>query len=231
MLTAEHLLAAYAMLDDSGVVRPPELRHPNAQEAHRLLMRRAAMDAAILADVEPADLQAAVLAHLRQPEPWWPRAGQLLALVPARREAAVDEADEAWGKVLTIARVGGRDAGLPSNRHRWSLNSAPWGDPERVTAMWAGIDAAGGWDVICRTEDETTMAAHRAAFRSAYRSSRQRGAILLEVGTVRQIAAVASPQLGAKAPPLLRALVAGVDPEPPEQAALRRRTLAAAGDR
>ena len=206
------------------------VRAPGSPEVEEL-PELAADWSVLLADLDDTTLDEAVTAWLRKPEPFWPTPGQLLACAPSSRLATVDEADEAWGKVLTIARVGGRDAGLPSNRHRWSLNSAPWGDPERVTAMWAGIDAAGGWDVICRTEDETTMSAHRAAFRSAYRSSRQRGAILLEVGTVRQIAAVASPQLGAKAPSLLRALVAGVDPEPPAQAELRRRTLAAAGDR
>lgn len=159
---------------------------PDVSELHEL----AADWATLLPDVDDGPLDDAVTGYLRGGCPFWPTVGQLLDLVPARKVRALDDADEAWGIVLGVAQRIGKAAGLPENRPKWSISSdpaRPAPSPLKVEAMWAGIAAAGGWDMLCDSgmEHHPTM---RAAFRGAYRTVMERGVLLTEVAVVRQIA-------------------------------------------
>lgn len=130
-----------------------------------------ALWSADLADLDDATLEAAGRAYRRstaEADRWFPTPGRLLAFTPERRVERIDDADEAWGKVIGIAQSKGRAAGLAENRHRWDSAGEDYG-----AALWAGIEACGGWIAIC----DSTQAEHgtmRAAFRGAYRSHRER---------------------------------------------------------
>jgi len=114
--------------------------------------------AATLGDVSDADLRTGTIAYLRSPEStWWPAPGALLAHVPGQALAAIDDADEVWGRV--------REA---SGRGAEAAASLPWSP-----ATLAAVRAVGGWDRIGYTPYDQHVAL-RAAFRNAYRSARGR---------------------------------------------------------
>jgi hypothetical protein len=118
--------------------------------------------AAVLADLDDATLQAAVLTHLRDPDAcqFWPQPGKLLAATPQRRQLAAVDPETLWGQCLELAsRYGSYNIGA-------AMANLP--EPQDVTA--AALHAIGGLRVLCVTHYEE-HAALRASFRAAVKAS------------------------------------------------------------
>lgn len=118
MITTEHILAAFRLLERSGIRRGDGLR-VSAQgpdeptEAYRDRQRARIVEvaeayAATLADVSVEGLEAAVLAMMQRPKPWWPSAGELRDMVPGRPTGLVllDPDEQAWERILAVLRKG-----------------------------------------------------------------------------------------------------------------------------
>lgn len=127
------------------------------------------------ADVTDEDLQCAIASYLRDPKvcQWYPQPGTLLAHLPGRRDAQIDNADELWGVVLSAVR------------HAGSYWKPEWKGPD-AEAIQAGVDALGGWQHLCQNLKVDDVA-NRAAFRSVVRSVKQRAALQLEEGPARAL--------------------------------------------
>ena len=132
--------------------------------------------AAYLGDVQDDELAAAM--HELIKTRWassWPTIGAILAHVPRnkslRRLEALDDADETFGEVLEIVR----SRGFYHTPGEMDYHD----DPARSRAIAAGVRAAGGWRLLCQG-DERDMPSRRAAFRAAYRSSKEKADILGE---------------------------------------------------
>jgi hypothetical protein len=174
MLKQTDVMAIFVMLE-SGGLRPPEVWQKPEN-------RRIAVEVwqGALGDIGPQQLRVAAVAYLRTPSPFWPTPGQLLALIPGRPEANLDDSDEAWGIVME---------GI--SKHGWSSPPTPMGNPigdgkwryceeeARCKAIEAGVQAAGGWRALCLGQEDQ-MAPARASFRAAYRTVMQRRAIEAE---------------------------------------------------
>jgi hypothetical protein len=210
MLSEHAILNAFEILEASGC-KPPEAWAVKADGLARGLLSWRQ----VLADVTEAELERAIVAHLRSsPTPFWPMPGRLLHLA---RPPETDDADEAWGELgMKIRRFGAYNPpATAASDGTWTLDP----DPVRRAAFEAGVAALGGWGQVCatlRTDDDN--AAMRASFRAAYRSSRQRSAQAKEAATVSAILAGAD----------LGKLLAGPDPEPVKRQPLQ---LAAEGGR
>ena len=126
---------------------------------------------AILSDVSDDGLSAAVVAWLRGACPFWPTPGQLLALVPVRQLAALDDAAEAWAHVKGWIRCNGYREPIAGQ-----LDPV---DARRDAAMLAGLRALGGaavWGQMA-TEAEPFTAKR---FEGEYREGRTRAAVVAE---------------------------------------------------
>lgn len=161
------------------LVRQCAGRIPTAEE----LPEYATDWAVILHDIEDAQLDDAVTAWLRSPNPFWPTPGQLLALVPERRLAAIDDSDAAWGEALRI--VQGWGAHRLYDPETWE--QARPKDAAKAEALLAGVQALGGWKELGRSTAEEHVSM-RAAFRSAYRAVGQRRIVQHEASVARRIA-------------------------------------------
>jgi hypothetical protein len=166
MLTMDNVKTAFRALEVGGY-RPPDIyQEPGAfKEACNLWTL-------LLPDMTSEDLMLAVASYIRSGAEWWPKPGQILALVPARRIAALDDADAAWGELVYLA--GRHGSYSPPSPDGWHLSSA---------AMEAGLRACGGWAAVCisTAQDHVSM---RASFRAAYRAHGQRQAIADESGNL-----------------------------------------------
>ena len=122
--------------------------------------------AGVLADVDPQDMARAVTRYARSSSSvWWPTPGALLSLIEDAQRPAFDNADEMWGTV--VAAVGFR------GRFRPPTEQDPIHGHASVNAkILAGIEACGGWRVLC-ISTHSEMVANRAAFRSAYEAKQQ----------------------------------------------------------
>lgn len=117
--------------------------------------------ATLLPDLTDADLDAAVVAFLRGPNPFWPTPGQVLEQVPARkREALVDDAEAQWGRILAAAS----DSGRPPASYD--------PDPRVDAAVREGLDAVGGLVEVGRTPAER-LGFKARDFARAYRNARK----------------------------------------------------------
>ena len=121
--------------------------------------------ALVLSDITPEELMRAAIYYLRLPpsesKGFWPTPGKLLVLVPGRE--IDNDGDGAWGDLLYLVRKHGHYDGP----------RRPGGDGDGWTVdeqTWRGIQACGGWRELCMTTS-STMAAQRAAFRTAYISA------------------------------------------------------------
>ncbi len=121
----------------------------------------------ILGDLEIEELEHATREYLRSKDAvWFPSAGQLLALIPSRALAAIDDSDQVWGATISnVARLGRYQK--PEQFHE---------DPEENYKIAAGVSACGGWQALCNMEQSEAMA-HRASFRAAYRAAKLRAKI------------------------------------------------------
>ncbi len=159
---------------------------------------------AILADVPDDRLKALTIAWLRSSAVKfgrWPHAGELLHALGD--EQLVDDADEAWSEVLSLVRwrgvewcrskVGDAEAAIAARAKLVGIlrEARTKGDQmrardaedmgkrlirgpeERIRAAYVGLAAVGGWRGLGLSEVDQE-AAHRASFRAAYRSHRQR---------------------------------------------------------
>lgn len=152
----------------------------------------------VLGDLEPQELLTAAAAFLRTPDArFWPTPGQLLELVPGRKQ--FDDADGTWGEVLEAIRRRGRDwppilssviRETPPDFELVQVRSRPGGpmehvqgaqverwafdeDDDRDAAIHVGVKALGGWRQLCKMQDHQVVA-NRAAFRGAYRAELER---------------------------------------------------------
>lgn len=180
-LDREHVLAAFRVLEQAGLARPAILTGKDPEKARAAIDSAADTWAAILADLEPEDLVAATLAHLREPNPpgqWtkaWPDTGRILSLVPARRLAAIDDSADAWHETLTWLRCNAY-----RNPAEGDLDAA---DAVRDSAMREGLRAVGGGrgvgqaqtaDLVWRAKD----------FAATYKAGRLRGHVIAEVAQI-----------------------------------------------
>lgn len=162
MATKDGIGAAFRLLKAAGIRTPEAWSTPEA--------KREAIDVWVstLADVSDEELTGAARAYLRQPSPWWPTPGALLALLPSRQVEALDTADIAWALVRHEMARHGRD--YPPGGPDW--RGRPWDFPaDQRGPIHAGIAAVGGWRALSMVEDDDP--APRASFRSAYRSVRE----------------------------------------------------------
>lgn len=157
-------------------------RYPNAPETPEDQASCLRLWGIVLADLDDESFMGAISSLLNGEGVYWPKVGQIRAAVPAARLDAVDDADEAWGNVLNLARRVGRAAGLPENRAKWDSKGAEYG-----ARMWIGIAACGGWEAICNT-DARGHGFMRPAFLAAYRSAKARRAIVADAAKVVRLA-------------------------------------------
>lgn len=158
-MTVDDIAVVFSTLRAGGL-RPLFKHDDDILEAMRVW-------AQILADCSREELMTAAVNYLRQPASfYWPVPGQLLALVP-RYQVDVDS-DGRWGEVLGLVRRHGHYS--PPRRPGTEVEGDEWTVDE---ATWRGIQACGGWRELCMVTRDT-MAAQRAAFRSAYESAGER---------------------------------------------------------
>ena len=91
-------------------------------------------------DVDDDSLMAACLLWLRSPNAgWWPKPGQLLALL---KPASNDYSGEDWGRLRMLRQTHGANEPQPPGEPDWFSLSA---NRAEAQARWAGIVAVGGW--------------------------------------------------------------------------------------
>lgn len=157
------------------------VRGPRGREATDLAV---ATWEACLADVSDGELEAALLAYLRDGEvcQFWPQPGKLRDRVPGRQAAQIDDSDLAWGEATRWVRDHARhflvDRVIRGGKVV-ELGPPPWeGRGETGTAMTAALEVIGGPRAVINcgdrglsTETEATL---RKSFRDAYRAYLQR---------------------------------------------------------
>ena len=174
MLTPEHLLQAFSVLEDCGVRRPDDLADPDPERSLRRLQERARAYHAVLAEETPEDVASATIAWVRQASPFWPSAGQLLALIPGRRQAALDDAAPAWATVKAWCHRKGRNPEGCGYREPKAGELDPE-NPARDNAMREALRCAGGVrGFMLAPEGDEPWIAKR--FCDAYRVHRERRA-------------------------------------------------------
>mgnify|MGYP003628197062 CR=1 FL=1 len=141
--------------------RPPETWATMDREAAVTLWHT------LLSDLTDDILTQAVIGYMRSPDAkWWPTAGALLALTPEKQLEQIDDSDEAWSATIGMIRRYGRGRRPPKYHN----------DGSKHARIKAGIGACGGWVALCNAQ-ESTIIAHRASFRAAYRSCKVRAVI------------------------------------------------------
>ena len=196
MATTTGIKALLATLSRAGLLHerkgaPPDLHIDEAR------IELATFWHSMLRDVPDEDVAAALASYLRDPTAcqWYPQPGQILARVPGRRAAAIDTADEAWGRVLRGIRQHG--SWTPPGRRQ--VEDPDGGEPRWVGWDWdpargdaeairAGIDACGGWRDLCAKLTPDTEITIRASFRAAYRATRSREQLSGEEQVLRRLA-------------------------------------------
>lgn len=174
MITRDHVIAAFRMFERGGLRKPDAMTarvtegRDGTEEIGRArgeVFASADLWAAAMADVSPADLEAAVLSRLRQPSPWWPTIGEILALIPARALAAIDDSDTIFEACVTWLR-----------HHAFrtpAVGELDAADEGRDTAMRGALDAVGG--VMAIRMMTTTDRPHVGKrYQDAYRAIRRR---------------------------------------------------------
>lgn len=132
----------------------------------------------ILGDMSDQDLDAAVVAYLRAPSPFWPTPGQLLALTPQKQLAAIDDAEEAWEHVCAITA-------------RNAYAEPPTGaldrsDRQRDAALQTALRSIGGAKGLGQSL-EATMHYTRRTFLEVYRNARKNTATIAEVNILQEL--------------------------------------------
>ncbi len=199
---------AFATLEAGGS------RPPASHASDRGLQLAVRVWSGLLADIDRTELLQAVTTYLRQPNSrFFPTPGVLLDLIPSRRR--LDDADQAFGELLALAKHGAR--GFPPLSLLELRQQAPFSWPARVSsdrtapgralnppfaldeadpvrdgAMRVGLSALGGWSLFCEAADEAS-AADRAAFRAAYRGCLATRAMRQEAIIVERLTAATAP--------------------------------------
>ena len=155
------VLRAFGVLRSCGFVSPDGMA--------RDVEAAAAVWAAVLRDVSDHDLTRAVALWARGGSPWWPKPGELRALVAEREQPA----DAAWGHVLSLARLHPHGLPLdPAGRLPWRLSD----DPDEEYARWSGVQAvASTWAGLVSLVSDSRAA---DGFRAAYDARATRAAFL-----------------------------------------------------
>ena len=165
-MTVDEVAAAFMILRAGGI-RSMFKHDDEILEAMRVWV-------VVLDDVGGEELVTAARSYLRQPASfYWPTPGQLLALVP-RHQAELIDSNGRWGEVLALVRKHG--SYTPPRKPGSDVGSGEWTVDE---GTWRGIQACGGWRELCMVTRDT-MAAQRAAFRSAYEVAGERNRMQIE---------------------------------------------------
>ena len=172
MPSPKTIAAVFERFQARGILSPEPWRTGSQEARDRAMALSVATYADDLAGLSDEQFIAAAKAYALSGERFWPTPGQLLALVPVDPSAELMRSgDLAWGHIL---------AGLGT---KWGIYRWPWrqpgppedgrvrlhADPDADAALWAGIDAVGGWAAFCA--GSPSDAANRAAFRSAYEAT------------------------------------------------------------
>jgi hypothetical protein len=154
----------------------------------------------LLQDITDADMDAAVVAWIRESGPFWPTPGQLLALVPSRRAVQVDDAERAWAETKRWIETRSR-AGIEGNGTMTGYtyrDPAPGdldpNDEARDTAMREALGRGGAAEHMRGQVSDEQWRAKR--FRDAYREGRKGGALQIEARTVALIATPPQKRIG-----------------------------------
>lgn len=190
----EGIIGAWKLLEGAGLRRPwtTDTELDNALRTWALVLGDT--DPGRLLALTTAWLRSSEAKYGR-----WPMPGALLHALGVADE--IDDADDAWGEVLALLHARGRDwceRIVPTADHLVELEQAmrvrtvdlhergdallaeqqelrrkalPRGPLPRLVAVYAGLQACGGWRGLGKAEDLT---AHRASFRAAYRSQLRR---------------------------------------------------------
>jgi len=170
LLSKQAVRTMFATLLMAGC-RPPETWATMDREAAVTLWHT------LLADLTDDVLTQAVISYMRSPDAkWWPTAGALLALTPEKQLEQIDDSDEAWAETISLIRRRGRGR-RPTRYHD---------DDSKHVRIKAGIGACGGWVALCNAQ-ESTLTAHRASFRAAYRSCKGRTKIRNEQRSIEAV--------------------------------------------
>lgn len=171
MLTAQHILTAFNVLEDAGLRPPPGLSDP-ARRA-----RSAKVWAASMTHLTDAQLTHAIAAFLRRTDRdarFWPTPGALLDCLDSGPTA-----DDLWGHLLGCLRLYGtyKSPLDPGQRVEDVHASDPrldhgvfvlHEDPAICSRLWRGLHAIGGWTGLRELPaDPTAQAPMAAAFRRA----------------------------------------------------------------
>ena len=161
ILTVDHLLEAFLLLEACGYRTPPALGDD--------LERGAAVWAAMLEDMTPAELQASLKLYMTDATAFWPTPGQLLQRLPRRRLDELDDSDSAWGQVnrMVCSSPGSREM------ERMEREGEAWvDDPDRDALLKAAVQACGGARAIGHSQEGNTYMQHR--FVSSWRTLKTR---------------------------------------------------------
>jgi hypothetical protein len=177
-MTIPEMIEVLTLLESAGI-KPPW----DAKEAGPAKAAMAKTYAALLGDVSSAEVQTAAMGYARAPVPFWPSVGQLLAALPSRQLAAIDDSEEAWVETKTWC---------DRNAYRTPQAGELDRDHEdRDAAMRLALQAVGGAKGWGQTPTpQEPFVARR--FRESYQVHRKRGAVtsearLLESAAPRQL--------------------------------------------
>ena len=163
MASEDTVRAIFGLFEDAGLKPPGAWASPERAKSGLKVYE------VILSGASDTEAMMAALSYLESPDAkWWPTPGVLKSHIPSVALAELDDADIAWGDLLSaISKHGWPDP--PGQADGWDLDP----DPVRNQAMHAGLSAVGGWRRAC-TSEEGTSAATRASFRAAYRTASTR---------------------------------------------------------
>lgn len=161
MASEDTVRAIFGLFEDAGLKPPGAWASPERAKSGLKVYE------VILSGASDTEAMMAALSYLESPDAkWWPTPGVLKSHIPSVAMSELDDADIAWGDLLSSISAHGY---VDPPGKTWDLDP----DPVRNQAMHAGLLAVGGWRTLC-TSEEGTSAASRASFRAAYRTASTR---------------------------------------------------------
>ena len=175
LISADVVEMAFGLLIAGGCKAPAMYATPKGMARGVEVYRR------LLRDVSSDELLEAVASFLRSDElVSWPRPGLLLKHLPSRRALALDDSEITWGQLLSAV---GRYGRMNPPGETWKLSD----DPVQERKMMAGLQGCGGWLQLCNSRS-SELVAHRAAYRSAYRSTAELMNLERDTASLKQLA-------------------------------------------
>jgi hypothetical protein len=163
MATSSGIVKCWGLLEASGLKRP--FTTDAAAEA------ALGAWALILGDVTDDRLLTMTVAWLRGADTrFWPMPGQLLHALPAVE--SLDDSEQAWAQVLDVVRRVGVLYGDPTPQ---SIARALRIELDRAELLHRAVGSSGWKSLGMSTDDD--LPAHRASFRTHWRSLRERARV------------------------------------------------------